>query len=88
MPRRSKLYPFMFYTPIYSMPVYILVECGKGHLAAAPMVEDPTAVLLLMLWCALVFWGAFCALVDFFRLEKCGFTDLKLYLTWIKADPK
>jgi hypothetical protein len=83
MPRKSRLYPWLFYSPLY-LPILILsLTYGIESGAFVPFCREhlPLCIAWVLLGCvALV-----SSFINFRFLNRTGFTDLHFYLPWVKA---
>ena len=83
MPRKSKLYPWLFYSPIY-IPILMLSRTyGIESGAFVPFYHDHQALCIawMLLGCA----ALAASFINFRSFNRSGFTDLHFYLPWVKA---
>ena len=86
MPRKSKLYPWLFYSPIY-IPILILsLTYGVESGAFVPFYRTHQA--LCIAWVVLGCVAMAASFINFRSLKRFGFTDLHFYLPWVRARAK
>jgi hypothetical protein len=83
MPRKSKLYPWLFYSPIY-LPILILsLTYGIESGAFVPFYREHQALCIAWIFVGVTTLAA--SFINFRSLKGSGFTDLHFYLPWVKA---
>lgn len=86
MPRKSKLYPWLFFCPIY-LPILILsLTYGIESGAFVPFFREHHA--LCIAWVVLGCVELAGSFINFRSLNRTEFTDLHFYLPWMKVRAK
>jgi hypothetical protein len=86
MPSKSKLYPWIFYCPIYLPIFYMSLTYGTESGAFVPFYHEHQA--LCIAWGLMGCFAAAASLLKFHSFNRPGFTDLHFYLPWVNSSAK
>ena len=86
VPLKSKLYPWIFYCPIYLPILFMSLTYGTESGAFLPFYHQHQA--LCIVWALMGCFAVAASLLQFDSCNRSGFTDLHFYMPWVKATTK